>query len=64
MRQQHEAFGILTGSMRHIAALIRLKIAVLAPMPSASDSVTAAVKPGLFLRRRHRVADVLQRRSR
>src|SRR5437762_4714845 len=31
-----------------MTALIRLKIAVLAPIPSASESVTATVKIGLF----------------
>jgi hypothetical protein len=39
--------GFLTGSQRSIKASIRLKIAVLAPMPSASVSTITNVKPGL-----------------
>src|SRR5207247_3727572 len=38
--------GSLIGSIRHMTASIRLKIAVLAPMPNASDKTTAVVKPG------------------
>src|SRR3954452_23167779 len=44
--------GSRTGTVRHISAFSRLKIAVFAPIPSASDNVTAAVKPGLFERMR------------
>src|SRR5215210_5368663 len=40
--------GSPTGSGRHMTAFIRLKIAVLPPIPSASERVTAAVKAGLF----------------
>ena len=35
-------------AVRRMTASIRLKIAVLAPMPSASDRTAAAVKPGVF----------------
>src|SRR5487761_803821 len=38
--------GFCTGSIRSITVSIRLKIAVLAPMPSASVSTATAVKPG------------------
>ena len=40
--------GSFTGSIRHITASIRLKMAVFAPIPSARESATDAVKPGLF----------------
>ena len=40
--------GSRTGTVRHISAFSRLKIAVFAPIPSASDKVTAAVKPRFF----------------
>lgn len=39
--------GSRTGSMRSITASIRLKIAVFAPMPSASDRTATAAKAGL-----------------
>ena len=39
--------GARTGSDRSIAASISVKIAVFAPMPSASDSTAMAVNPGL-----------------
>ncbi len=41
------------GSGRSRSALVTLKIAVLAPMPIASDSNAAAAKPGLAARARH-----------
>ena len=40
--------GCGTGSDRSSASLTRLKMAVLAPMPSASDRTATAVNPGLF----------------
>src|SRR5207302_6555505 len=40
--------GFLTGSILRSTASIRLKIAVLAPMPSASVSTATAVKPGFL----------------
>src|SRR5690606_17621647 len=39
--------GSGTGSERSITASMRLKMAVLAPMPSANDSTATVVKPGL-----------------
>ena len=42
-----------------MTASIRLKIAVLAPMPSASESTAAAVKPGVFAISRTRIAESL-----
>ena len=44
--------GSRTGSHRSINASIRLKIAVLAPIPSASVSTITSVKPGVFTNRR------------
>ena len=44
--------GRLTGRDFSIAASIRLKIAVFAPMPSASDRVATEVSPGLPRRAR------------
>ena len=46
--------GSFTGRDRSISALIRLKTAVFAPMPSARDTTETARKPGL--RRRAREA--------
>src|SRR3989441_8583545 len=40
--------GFLTGSILSSTTSIRLKIAVFAPMPSASVSTATAVKPGFF----------------
>src|SRR3989454_12001952 len=40
--------GSLNGSGRRRTALTTLKIAVFAPMPSASVSTATAVKPGFF----------------
>src|SRR6266853_5602509 len=40
--------GSLNGSGRSKMALAKLKIAVFAPMPSASVSTATAVKPGFF----------------
>ena len=40
---------------------MRLKIAVLAPMPRASEAIAAIVNPGLFLRTRDGVADILEK---
>ena len=40
--------GSEKGSGRSISASIALKIAVFAPMPSASVSTATTVKPGLF----------------
>ena len=34
-------------------------MAVLAPMPSASDRIAAAVNPGVFLRRRNAILQIL-----
>src|ERR1700736_2006507 len=48
------ALGSCTGSWRSITALISVKIAVLAPMPSARQPTATAVKPGV--RRRVRRA--------
>jgi hypothetical protein len=45
----HRSCGRWTGSRRSISPSIRLKIAVLAPMPSASVTTAAAANP-LFLR--------------
>jgi hypothetical protein len=42
--------GSSTGSERSITALRMLKMAVLAPMPSARDSTAVAAKPGLARR--------------
>ena len=42
------SWAFLTGSGRNISALIKLKIAVLAPIPNASESAATAVKPGLL----------------
>jgi hypothetical protein len=41
--------GSSTGSVRSTSALTRLKMALFAPMPSASDSTATAVKPGFLL---------------
>ena len=38
--------GSFTGSVRSITALIRVKMAAFAPMPSASDSTATAENPG------------------
>src|SRR2546425_4106411 len=40
--------GFRTGSDRSMSVLITEKIAVFAPMPSASVSTATAVKPGFF----------------
>ena len=40
--------GSFTGSLLSMTASIRLKIAVLAPMPKASVVTATAVKPGFF----------------
>jgi hypothetical protein len=42
------ADGSCTGSGRSSRALMNVKIAVFAPMPSASDSTAAAVKAGAW----------------
>src|SRR3954464_9119956 len=42
------ACGSWTGRGRSSTALTRLKIAVLAPMPSASDNTATSVNPGLL----------------
>jgi hypothetical protein len=39
--------GWLTGSVFRMTALIRLKMAVLAPMPRASDRIAVVANPGL-----------------
>ena len=44
------------GSGFSITVLIRLKMAVLAPMPSASVATAASVKPGAFTSSLNRVA--------
>ena len=41
--------GSLTGSRRNTTAFNRLKIAVFAPMPSATDSTAVNMKPGDFV---------------
>ena len=38
--------GFLTGSVRSRTSLTRLKMAVFAPMPRASENTATAVKPG------------------
>ena len=38
--------GARTGSVRNMTALITVKIAALAPMPSARIPITVTVKPG------------------
>ena len=48
--QPDQAVGFEKGSGRSITALTTLKIAVLAPTPSASVTAATAVKPGLFRR--------------
>jgi hypothetical protein len=40
--------GFLTGNERSRKSFTRLKIAVFAPMPSASDTTATAVNAGLF----------------
>ena len=40
--------GSFTGSIFSSTVSIRLKMAVLAPIPSASDITATAVKPGLL----------------
>ena len=44
--EQDELAGFFTGSERSMTASIRLKMAVLAPMPSASESSATMVTPG------------------
>ena len=44
--------GWLTGRVFRITESIRLKIAVLAPMPSASERIATAANPGLERRAR------------
>ena len=39
--------GAATGSVRNSTAFMRLKIAVLAPMPSASVAMAAQANPGV-----------------
>ncbi len=46
------ACGSFTGSVLSSTLFSRLKIAVFAPMPSASDSTATAVNPGLPVRMR------------
>ena len=38
--------GSFTGSVRSVTALMRLKMATFAPMPSASSSTATAENPG------------------
>ena len=52
--------GSWNGRRCSMAALTTLKIAVLAPMPSASVRAATAVKPGLRAQFARGVADVLQ----
>ena len=40
--------GLVTGSDFSMRLLMRVKMAVLAPMPRASERMATAVKPGLF----------------
>ena len=47
-RSRRSSLGLTTGSFFHSTALIWLKIAVLAPMPSASVRMAVALKPGAF----------------
>ncbi len=49
VRRSTNSSGFLTGSDRNRKSLTRLKIAVFAPMPSATESIATAVKPGLFI---------------
>ena len=44
--ENDEAVGVLYGSGRSSSALVTLNSAALAPMPMASDSTAASVKPG------------------
>jgi hypothetical protein len=46
--------GWLTGSALRVSESIRLKMAVLAPIPSASERIATAANPGL--ERRARIA--------
>ena len=47
-RSKTRSFASLTGIARSSAALIKLKITVFAPIPSASVRIAVAVNPGLF----------------
>ena len=46
VRNSTSSSGFLTGRERSSTSFTRLKMAVLAPMPSASDSTAMALKPG------------------
>ena len=46
LRSSTSCSGSRTGSWRSISVLIRLKIAVLAPMPSARERMATAVNAG------------------
>ena len=48
VRSSTSSSGLRTGSVRSRNSLTRLKTAVLAPMPNASDSTATAVKPGFL----------------
>ena len=50
--EAHQGVGVLTGTFVSSRPLIALKSAVLAPMPSASDSRTTAVQPFAWSSRR------------
>ena len=52
--------GASNGSGRSTTALTTLKMAVVAPMPSASVRIAVAAKPGCRIRRSKAVAHVLQ----
>ena len=47
MRTMCSCSGSGTGNERHTSALATENIALLAPMPAASDNTTTIVKPGL-----------------
>ena len=47
-RSRTSSSGLLTGSERRRKSLTRLKIAVFAPMPIASESTATTVNPGLL----------------
>ena len=52
MRISASSFGRDTGSVRRRTASRSWKIAVFAPMPSASDRIATTAKPGVRRRRR------------
>ena len=48
VRSSTSSSGFLTGSERRRKSFTRLKIAVFAPMPSASEKIATTQKPGLL----------------